>query len=312
MTHSVTGELNWPAVTVVVPTKDRPYLLRRAVQTVVEQDYPGEVHCLIVFDGTTPEAPDVTLPVGRTLRTLVNTRTPGLAGNRNTGYLAAQGEYVAACDDDDEWFPDKLRAQIELLSCRPDASGAGTGSLFHFEGKDTPRPADLPELTFAELLERRHPEVHASSFVFRRRRLLDEIGLVNEKLPAGYGEDFELLLRATKVGPFVCVQRPLVRAHQHRSSFFAERWHNIDDALSYLIDLVPEFADAPDGLARMEGQRAFAKAALGERREATWLAVRALRRSRSSRQAWAALLIAAHLVSAERVLAMARRAGRGI
>lgn len=302
----------WPTVTVVVPTKDRPMLLRRAVQTVMDQDYPGQLDCLIVFDGTEPVTPEVTYGPNRSVRTLVNTRTPGLAGNRNTGYLSAGGEFVAACDDDDEWFPQKLRSQILLLEQRPDASGAGSGSTFCFEGKDTPRPADIGDLTFEELLARRHPEVHASTYVFRRRQLLDQIGLVDEKLPAGYGEDFELLLRAARLGPFVCVPEPLIRAHQHRQSFFADRWRTIDDALAYLIALVPEFEQAPQGLARMQGQQAFAKAAVGDRVDAAKLAVRALRRSPRARQAWAALLVCAHLVSADRVLASARRLGRGI
>lgn len=302
----------WPVVTVVVPTKDRPQLLQRAVRSILEQDYDGSIECLVVFDGTEPTAPAVDVGPGRTLRLLTNDRTPGLAGNRNTGYLAAAGEFVAGCDDDDEWFPDKLSIQIAALKQRPDACGIGSGSLFHFEGVDTPRAAELPELSLPELLAHRHPEVHASTYVFCRDKLLYQIGLVNEKLPASYGEDFELLLRATRFGPFLCVQRPLIRAYMHRSSFFADKWRSIDDALAYLIDLVPEFQDAPTGLARMEGQRALAKAAYGDRRGAIQLAVRSLRRSRTVEQSWAAILVATGLVSAERVLATARRFGRGV
>lgn len=301
-----------PDVTVVLPTKDRPEMLARAVQAVADQEYAGDIEILVVFDGTEPIAPDVRLPARRTLRTLVNERTPGLAGNRNTGYLAATGHYVAACDDDDVWFPDKLTRQLELLRSRPDAIGAGSGSTFHFEGKDSPRPAELPELTFEELLSHRHPEVHASSYVFERRRLLDEIGLVDEQLPAGYGEDFELLLRATRLGPLVCVREPLLRVYQHRSSFFADRWRNIDEALEHLMAKVPEFERAPHGLARMEGQRAFAKAAVGDRRDALRLARRALRRNPRQRQALAALVVSSRLMSADRVLTTARRFGKGI
>ncbi len=303
---------SWPSVSAVIPTKDRPELLKRAVSAVLEQDYPGDIEVLVVFDGTEPTLPEVALRPRRSLRALSNNRTPGLAGNRNTGYLAAEGEYVAGCDDDDEWFPDKLRLQIALLQQRPDACGAGSGSTFHFEGNDRERPAELPELTLPELLAQRHPEVHASSYVFRRDVLLNDIGLVNEDLPASYGEDFELLIRATRLGPFVCVRRPLLRAYMHRSSFFADKWRTIDDALAYLIDLVPEFAQAPTGLARMEGQRAFAKAASGERWAAVKLAVRSLRRSPKVKQSWFAILVAGHLVSANRVLAVARRFGRGI
>ncbi len=309
---STTVGTEWPTVSVVVPTKDRPQMLERALRAIVAQDYAGDLEVIVVFDGTEPELPSIDLPEGRGLRALVNNRRPGLAGNRNTGYLDATGVYVAACDDDDVWFPDKLTRQIALLSGRPDACGAGAGSVFHFEGTDTERPAELADLTFDELLHERHAEVHASTYVFERLRLLEEIGLVDEELPAGYGEDSELLLRATRLGPLVCVQEPLIRAYMHRSSFFADRWRNIDEALEHLIAKVPEFQSAPRGLARMEGQRAFAKAAVGDRREARRMARSALRRNKLQRQAWAALIVSTGLLSADRVLTLARRFGKGI
>jgi glycosyltransferase involved in cell wall biosynthesis len=299
-------------VTVVVPTKDRPQLLQRAVDAVLRQDYPGDIECLVVFDGTEPRLPKLEVPAGRTLRALVNERTPGLAGNRNTGYLAASGDVVAACDDDDEWFPHKLRTQVPLFSARPEASCVASGSTFHFEGHDVDRPAGRPELTFDDLLAERHPEVHISTCVFPRRLLLETIGLVDEKLPAGYAEDFELMLRAARIGPIVCVRQPLARVYQHRSSFFADKWRTMDEALAYLIDQVPEFERAPTGLARMEGQRAFAKAAAGDRRQAVQLAVRSLRRSPKVKQSWFTFIVAAGVMKPEQVLTLARRFGRGI
>jgi glycosyltransferase involved in cell wall biosynthesis len=312
VTSSRSVPRQWPSVTVVVPTKDRPALLERALRAVVEQDYPGEIECVVVFDGTEPALPEIETGPRRTVRALVNDRTPGLAGNRNTGYLVAMGDYVAACDDDDEWFPDKLSTQLPLFEQRPDASCVASGSTFHFEGHDVERPATLPELDFDELLAERHPEVHISTCVFPRKLLLETIGLVDENLPASYAEDFELLLRAARVGPIVCVRRPLARVYQHRSSFFADKWRNIDQALEYLMNAVPEFERAPSGLARMEGQRAFAKAAVGDRREAVRLAMRSLRRSPKVKQSWFTFLVAAHVMKPEQVLTLARRFGRGI
>ena len=302
----------WPSVTAVIPTKDRPVLLRRAVRAVLEQTYPGHVECIVVYDGTEPAVPEVAVPENRTLSVLVNNRTPGLAGNRNTGYLAASGDYAASCDDDDEWLPDKLVAQVALLRSRPDAGAAASGFLLNYEGRDMERVAAAAELSFLDMLESRHSEANASTYLFRRDVLLNSVGLVDEKLPGSYAEDYELLLRAARLGPIVCVQRPLTRVYTHKSSFFAGRWRTIDEALRQLVQIVPEFEDVPVGIARIEGQRAFAKAALGQRREALELARRSLRRSIRVKQSWAAILIAARLVSAERVLATAQRFGYGI
>ncbi|MEW1949514.1 glycosyltransferase family 2 protein [Pseudarthrobacter sp902506025] len=302
----------WPLVTAVIPTMNRPQLLARAVQSVVDQDYPGEIECLVVFDGTEPVSPDVRLRPGRRLQVLVNNRRPGLAGNRNTGYLAATGELVGSCDDDDEWLPGKLRAQVELLRKHPEASAAASGFLYHYRGKDIPRRAELPALTFSDMLHDRHLEANASTYLIPREELINTIGLVDEQLPGGYAEDYELLLRAARVGPIVCVQEPQSRVHLHDSSFFASRWQTINDALLYLLDRVPEFQQDPAGLARIEGQIAFSHAASGNRSSAAKWAVRSLRKSRRARQSYAALVVASGLASADRVQATARRFGRGI
>ncbi len=307
-----TDPASWPRVSAVIPTKDRPQLLRRAVQSVIEQDYPGPIECLVVYDGTDPVMPEVSLREGRTLQVLVNNRTPGLAGNRNTGYLAATGELVGSCDDDDEWLPGKLRAQVELLRKHPEAIAAACGFVYHYRGNDIPREAELPALTFADLLNDRHLEANASTYLIPRSELLADIGLVDEQLPGSYAEDYELLLRAARLGPIVCVRQPQSRVYLHDSSFFASRWQTINEALSYLLERVPEFRQDPAGLARIEGQIAFSHAALGNRRAAARLAVRSLRKSRRARQSYAALVVATGLVSADRVLATARRFGRGI
>jgi glycosyltransferase involved in cell wall biosynthesis len=302
----------WPLVTAVVPTKDRPQLLARAVQSIIDQDYPGPIECLVVFDGTEPITPTVSERPGRTVRVLVNDRAPGLAGNRNTGYLAAAGEFVGSCDDDDEWLPGKLRAQVPLLLSHPEASAAVSGFVFRYRGKDISRTADLPVLRFTDLLADRHLEANASTYLIPRLKLLHEIGLVDEALPGGYAEDYELLLRAARLGPIFCVRAPLSRVYLHDASFFASGWQTISDALTYLLERVPEFQDDPAGLARVEGQIAFAQAALGHRRAAARWALTSLRRSRRARQSYAALAVASRVVSPDRVLSLARRRGRGI
>jgi glycosyltransferase involved in cell wall biosynthesis len=305
-------EMDWPMVSAVIPTKDRPQLLARAVQSVLDQDYPGDIEVLIVFDGTEPVAPQVQPRDGRSIRVLTNDRIPGLAGNRNTGFLAANGELIGSCDDDDEWLPSKLRVQVGLLRQQPKASAAASGFVYSYRGNELPREAPQDLLTFEDLLHDRHLEANASTYLIPRRLLIEKIGLVDEQLPGSYAEDYELLLRAARLGPIVCARQPLSRVYLHDSSFFASRWQTIHDALLFLLEQVPEFRHEPVGLARIEGQIAFAHAALGRRAQAARWGLRSLRRSRRPKQSYAALLVATGLVSADRVLATARRFGRGI
>ena len=302
----------WPTVTAVVPTRDRPELLLRALRSIVAQDYPGTIECIVVFDGCEPTELDLELPPNRLLRVLTNTRTPGLAGNRNTGYLAATSDYVGSCDDDDEWMPTKLSAQVALLESRPDASIAATGMLVNYHGEDIPRLAPTHDLTLQDFLRSRYAEVHSSALLMNRHTMIDKIGLFDEELPGSYGEDYEILIRGSRSGPVVCVPDALTRVYFHDQSFFVSRWRMIDEALTVLLDRVPEFAEEPVGMARIEGQLAFANAAMGRRKKAVRYATRALRKDPRGQRGYAALLVASRLVSADRVVSMARQRGRGI
>jgi glycosyltransferase involved in cell wall biosynthesis len=301
-----------PRVSVVVPTRDRPELLRRAVTAILGQTYKGPVECLVVFDQSEPELPWPGLPPGRTLVLRRNDRTPGLAGARNSGILAATGELVAFCDDDDEWLPEKLARQVARLLATPGAAVSTTGILVRYQDRTITRLAPTILVTHRQLLRSRLTELHPSTVLARRDRLLAQIGLVDEDIPGSYAEDYEWLLRASRLGPLLAVAEPLAIIHWHQSSFFADRWRTIIAALTYLVDKHRDLQQEPSGLARIYGQIAFAHAALGERKPARRWARRTLSLNRRERRAYLALAISLGLVSAKTVVRMAHGAGKGI
>jgi glycosyltransferase involved in cell wall biosynthesis len=300
-----------PSVTVIVPTRERPDLLRRALVSIVGQDYGAPLEVLVVFDQDRPVDPKVELRDGCVIRLLTNDRTPGLAGARNTGIMKATGDLIAFCDDDDEWLPEKLREQVPALMASA-ATVAATGVEVVFEDRRTTRIPPVDEVTMEMLLRSRMTELHPSTFLARRRELIDEGGLVDETLPGSYGEDYDWLLRAARKHPIVAVRRPLSRVHWHRSSFFSQRWLMIVDALSELLDRYPEFRSDPIGLARIQGQIAFAAAAAGQRSVAREWVRKALRNDWRQRRAYVALAVSLRFVTADAVLRLAHKTGRGI
>jgi glycosyltransferase involved in cell wall biosynthesis len=235
-----------------------------------------------------------------------------LAGNRNTGFLAATGEIVGSCDDDDEWLQGKLRAQVTLFLAHPEASAVACGFFYSFRGQDTARVAPKPVLSFQDFLEDRHLEANSSTYLMRLDTLRNRVGLLDEDLPGSYAEDYELMLRAARLGPVVCLREVYARVFLHDSSFFASAWQTMNDSLLYLLGRVPEIQGSAVGRARIQGQLAFANAALGNRKVAARYALHSLASSRRARQSYAALLVASGLVSADRMLSLSRRFGRGI
>jgi glycosyltransferase involved in cell wall biosynthesis len=301
-----------PTVSVVVPTRDRPQPLRRAVAAILGQTYKGPIECLVVFDQSEPDLPWPELPTGRELRLLRNQRTPGLAGARNSGILAATGELVAFCDDDDEWLPEKLARQVARLVATPGSAVSTTGILVRYQDRTTTRLAPTILVTHRQLLRSRLTELHPSTVLVRRDQLLGRIGLVDEEIPGSYAEDYEWLLRASRHAPVLAVPEPLAIIHWHQSSFFADRWRTIISALTYLVDKHRDLQSEPSGLARIYGQIAFAHAALGERGPARRWARRTLSLNRRERRAYLALAISLGLVSAKHVVRLAHVAGKGI
>jgi glycosyltransferase involved in cell wall biosynthesis len=104
-------------LSLVIPTKDRPHLLRRALRSIAEQDFaPMEV--VIVDDGSAevaPEYPSLNILVHR------NEQSVGAAAARNLGALSAKGSLIGFLDDDDEYMPGALRNVLGFWE-RPERS----------------------------------------------------------------------------------------------------------------------------------------------------------------------------------------------
>jgi glycosyltransferase involved in cell wall biosynthesis len=298
-------------VSVVIATHDRPQLLARAIAAVRAQDHPGTVECVVVFDRAEPDAALARADPRRPVVVVGNDRTPGLAGARNAGATAASGELLAFCDDDDEWLSAKLRLQIARLA-ETGADVAVSGIHVSYGDKTITRVPRAEDVTYAELLRRRVMEAHPSTVVVRRTAFFGKIGTVDEEIPGSYGEDYDWMLRAAAAGPIAVVAEPLVTVLWGRTSHFNRKWRTISDALQYLLRKHPAFADDPRGLARVQGQIAFAYAALGERATARTWAVRTLRNSWRERRAYLALLVSLRVLNADRVLRLAHATGRGI
>lgn len=316
-----------PAVGVVIATHRRPELLRAALDTVLAQDYRGQIRVAVVYDGAEPDhglsrTADPTDPAGRAVTVLTNTRTPGLAGARNTGIDALCScdtpvELVAFCDDDDQWLAGKLTRQVAALAAHPGAEFVTSAIEVQFGDQVHPRLAGTDVVVFTDLLRSRMAMLHASTFLIRRVALTGTgrdagIGLVAEDAPGSQNEDYDLLLRAARRRPVCHVDTPLVRVLWGRSSFFTYQYQTKIASLQWMLARHPELAACRPGAARLYGQLACWHAAAGQRRSALHWARRSLRCRWREPRAAIALAAAARIVSVEAVLASLHRRGRGI
>jgi glycosyltransferase involved in cell wall biosynthesis len=211
--------------TVVIATRDRAASLARLLQCVQRQDLQT-LECIVVDDGSTDETLDaygkIWAGLDERFRLLLQEpnerRALGPSSARNRGIKAAQGEFVAFCDDDDLWIRDdhlsvavnSLRAQgADLFFANMQTSRAGTilGPDFYgtvrqyFARRPLPDSDDLFEVSRQDrVLGMKHMFLHCNSLVVSGE-LLHRSGLFWEKLSMAEDRDLGLRLldRAEKV-----------------------------------------------------------------------------------------------------------------
>lgn len=105
-----------PLFTVIIPTHNRPRLLRRAVRSVMDQEWT-DWEGIIVDDGSDPAVDPGALPADRRI-SLLRQSPSGPAAARKLGLEQARGRYVCFLDDDDFFFPDHLGRLADHLRTR--------------------------------------------------------------------------------------------------------------------------------------------------------------------------------------------------
>jgi glycosyltransferase involved in cell wall biosynthesis len=86
-------------VSVIVPTYNRGWILREALDSILSQDYP-DVELIVVDDGSTDDTASI-LRGYDTALSVIRQPNRGVSAARNAGIGAATGEFIAFLDSDD-------------------------------------------------------------------------------------------------------------------------------------------------------------------------------------------------------------------
>lgn len=194
---------NPPLISAVIPTRNRPDLVLRAVNSALSQTYTN-LEVIVVVDG--PDSSTVSkleaLRESR-LRVIELPDNVGGAGARNIGVQEAAGEWIALLDDDDEWLPEKISKQAALIMrSDPSVNFIVCRCVVRRPGMDVIRPRRLP-LPGENLGE--------YSYCVGEPLLFPSSGLIKKTLliavPFSKGirtsDDHDWLMRATEAGAIV-------------------------------------------------------------------------------------------------------------
>jgi len=223
-----TAEKPWPitgknGIDIILRTRDRPLLLRRALKDIISQRYQ-DWHIQLVNDGGDRATLEHTLAeFADGLAGRVTVQHNSISVDRpaaiNQGLDAAKTGLFVVHDDDDTWDPQFLSATVGLLAEPANAALIGAVTPYfrvneRIEGDQIVQEScypvrlsdDFADLTRQLVLNRLVP----IGVVFRTS-LLNQIGRFNPDMLLG--EDWEFSIRALLVGDVGVVPRPLAYHH---------------------------------------------------------------------------------------------------
>ncbi|MCW2955724.1 MAG: hypothetical protein JWO69_593 [Thermoleophilia bacterium] len=199
-----------PLISVIVPTKDRPDLLRRALASIAAQDVAHGIEAIVVDDGSAEPQEWVRAyadELGLELTFVRHEVSRDLAGARNAGLRVARGKYVGYLDDDDLWLPHHARVLLAAVEGSHARAAYGLAERWAQELRDgawvtvdSQVEHRQPRLDMARLLLTNLTPVNT---VLHERSLIDEIGGFDETLTVI--EDWDLWIRMRDVTDFVHV-----------------------------------------------------------------------------------------------------------
>jgi hypothetical protein len=108
-----------PTISIVLATRNRSTLLRRAIESVLAQTYTAW-ELIVVDDASTDDTPSVIANLGDDRIRLVESDGSGAGRARNVGLNEASGPIVAFLDDDNVMAPGWLRAVTVAFQERSD------------------------------------------------------------------------------------------------------------------------------------------------------------------------------------------------
>ncbi len=208
-TMNAIGTNKKKSVSVIIPTFNRGWALKAAIDSVLTQHFDN-FELIVVDDGSTDNTPELLAAYASQL-TILKQENLGVSAARNTGIRAARGALIAFLDSDDRWLPEKLARQTAFFEANPDAKICQTEEIWVRNGvrvnpkkKHTKPSGDIFEQSLFLCLV-------SPSAVMLRRELFEEVGLFDENLPAC--EDYDLWLRIACQYSIHLIDTPLIIKH---------------------------------------------------------------------------------------------------
>lgn len=238
-------------ISVIVPCYNRKSTIKRCIESILAQTYPI-LEIIVVDDGSN----DGTLELiekeytGDERIQIISQNHKGAQAARNAGIYAAQGEFIAFLDSDDEWLPDKLALQVQQLRKNPNAVICGDGIIQQDWLGDIPKVYDDKGRKNSRVGVKKpfklqgksgyvYKAILKNSFCLFQALLTSKshfmnIGMLDEKVPSF--QEWDTAIRLAEKYEFVYLHQPLFVYHLHDGETISKSIQKNIDGLEYIYE----------------------------------------------------------------------------
>ncbi len=228
-----------PSVSVVIPTLNRCYFLKAALNSVLAQSIPID-EVIVVDNGSTDGTVNMVRKSFPTVR-LISANKRGVSSARNKGIKISTGEWVALLDSDDQWLPTKLEKQFETYFREETES-----KLIHTNEIWLKNNNQIAQL-------KKHKKMGGNVFnrclalccispssAVIRRDLFKDLGYFDENMPVC--EDYDMWLRLCVNNRVIFLDEELVIKHGGHDDQLSTKYWGMDRFRIYALEKLLKYS----------------------------------------------------------------------
>lgn len=214
-------------VSIITPVYNGALFLDRSIKSVLAQTYQ-HWELILIDDSSDDNSVEVIkkYETDDRIKLLKNDSNLGIPATRNIGIRQSKGEYVALLDQDDEWTPDKLETQVEILDKSDETFGLCYSNVKFqseervlFEQRNEIESLDSIDKNFELMLFK---NLITSSTALIKKTALEDVGMFDESILWG-GDDYDLWLRIAQKYKLAYADKILCVRFEHDKNYSGDK-----------------------------------------------------------------------------------------
>lgn len=213
-----------PKVSIIIPAYNSSKFIDRTIQSVLDQTYK-DWELIIVDDLSKDNTRDKILhwsqKDSRIKYIFLDKNSGGPAHPKNIAFTKTTGKYIAYLDHDDEWLPEKLQTQIDILesdssigmiSCEGITVDENGKEIDRAKIKEIPEEGVFPSILYTDYIS-------SNSSIVLPREVIEKVGGRDVSPDIGIAEDREFEMRvATNSYKLFVIHKPLFIYRMHTNN----------------------------------------------------------------------------------------------